>query len=159
MALQALKANLFARLTGASSRAETPADPQPLQRLAVASVAPVVKSVPKPDKVTASRRGMTPERSDAIQHKRRNQIAAEEIAGPWIRALRGGHYAYRKLKDDFDAFCQASSVDVVSDHRFGRWLASHGGERYRAHVEGVTMYKMPRRRVATPSGVRAQASA
>lgn len=96
--------------------------------------------------------------ASAAQDKRRNDLEAENMAQGWIRALRRGDYAYRVLKDQFDRDSEEVGLNPVSDHRFARWLAAAGGERYRCHTEKTVMYKMPRRRVAASSGERARAN-
>lgn len=90
-------------------------------------------------------------RAEAAQDKRRNQLAVDSLAAAWIKEIKGGHYAYRCLKDAFDAVCDRAALDAVSDHRFARLLQHHGGEKYRCNYPKTTMYKMPRRRAKARS--------
>lgn len=80
------------------------------------------------------------------QDKRRNLLYAERLAKEHLARVRGGHYAYRVLKSDFDALCALYNLAPVSDKFFAKWLAAAGGERYRCNYPKTTMYKMPRKR-------------
>jgi hypothetical protein len=115
-----------------------------------------VATTPAPDAIEAAKRALNEvseplQRAVSGQDKRRNQLEAERLAGLWIRAQRGGDYAYRVLKDGFDRHCEDAGLDPVSDHMFPRWLQAHGGQRYRCNYPKVTMYKLPRRRAPARS--------
>lgn len=84
-------------------------------------------------------------KAQAGQDLRRAQIAAEDLADLYIKALRPGHYAYRVLKDEFDVMCEDAGIDPISDHRFAKWLTARGGKRYRCNYPKTTMYELPGR--------------
>jgi hypothetical protein len=87
-------------------------------------------------------------RAEDGQYKRRSHLQAQKLADTHIPAIRGGHYAYRVLKDDFDQACYRAGLVAVSDKCFAGWLQAHGGRKYRCNYPKTTMYQMPRRRSA-----------
>jgi hypothetical protein len=88
------------------------------------------------------------ERAVAEQRQQRALITAETLADSYIKGLAKGDYAYRVLKNEFDAFCEEAEIDRVADQKFGRWMKAAGGVKYRSSKAKITMYRIKPRRLA-----------
>lgn len=109
-------------------------------------------TLPKPPERVLTCPQTLPERAQFSQDNQRNRVYVERMATDFIRELKGGHYAFRVLKSQFDQLCEQSAVDPVSDHLFARWLTAHKCRKYRdSGRDKLTMYQVPRRRSASAS--------
>lgn len=103
-------------------------------------------SLPAAPERVLTRPKTLPERAQFGQDNQRNRLHVEKMAAEYIRDLKGGHYAYRVIKSDFDKRCELVAVDPVSDHLFARWLTANKCRKYRASgPDKITMYQVPRR--------------
>ncbi len=104
-----------------------------------------------PPERRANLRAIPIDRATAAQQKRRNVLRAEKLAADYVGMLSDGHYAFRALKEAFDAFCEEAEIMPVTDKRFAAWLKQNGGHRYRTDYPKVTMYQIERRRAPARS--------